>query len=292
MQRQRLAIALCVLSFLVTACGGGGSTPAPPTAPPVPFQHLYVSDDANNLYVYNYPVSASSTPSVTLSGTFEAGLAVQGNQLYAAHGAQVQVFTLPLSASSTPSRTITLTSSALDIAVDSSGRLFAAENVSNVCCVDVVNPGGSSPAYTLKNANVVTPFGLTIDAAQNLFLANSGSVGYFAAPVTSASAGISFGRDGFNEGIAADSHDNLYVADGNGPGTLDIYNPPYSVSSSLVASTTLGGTLEQMAMASNDVLYVAAGGTLSQVDVVVAPYASVSFAIAVPTKPYGIAVGN
>jgi len=294
--RSRIFFSVCaVAAILAAACTSNNSVTLPPpgSSPTPTVQHVYVSDDTGVIYAFAYPLTSTSTSTLALSvGFTPAGMAAFGNKLYVANdgGSQALVYQLPLTSTSTSIATITLSHHAVDVALDSSGNLYAAENQSSTCCVDFVPAGASSPSFTLSSANVITPFGATLDRNNNLFLANSGNVGFFAAPVTSSSTGISFGRDSFNEGLVTDSSGNLYVADGNGPGTIDIYNPPYTSASMPVSTSTIGGTLEQMAMDANNVLYTNSF-TPNQIDVLNAPYTSIAFFVPVATHPYGIALG-
>ena len=247
-----LAAAGCAATILLTGCTTNSQVVLPgPGAVPA---HLYVSDAAGGLHVFQLPLTASSTSIQTLT----------------ASGTNV-----------------------LSIAAGSTGTIYAAEDVSSTCCVDVYQGGATSPSFTLSGASVNDPFGVAVDTSGNVFVANdtgSGSIGYFAAPVHSGQAGIVFGRDIFNEGLITDASDNLYVADGNGTGTMDIYHPPYTVSSMPANTVTLTGTLDQMALGSDGTMY-APTEFPNQLYALLSPYTSVSVTTPVTFKPYGIAVG-
>lgn len=254
--------------------------------------HLYVQSNGNT-YLYQLPLTASSTPLVTLStGGGYLGLTVSQNKLYVAAGSNVvKVFQLPLTSSSTPIQTLTLSASnALSLAADSSGTIYVAEDQSGSCCVDVFQGGASTPTFTLSGASVDAPFGVAIDSGGNAFVANNGNIGYFAAPVHSGQAGITFGRNNFNEGLVTDGSDNLYVADGGGIGTMDVYHPPYTTGTTVSSTVTIVGAIEQMAMSSTGTMYLAMQ-TPNQLDVRTSPYTSVSLSVPTPFAPYGIAVG-
>jgi hypothetical protein len=154
----------------------------------------------------------------------------------------------------------------------------------------VFQGGASTPTFTLSGASINSPFGVAIDNSGNAFVANNGNIGYFAATVHTGQTGITFGRDSFNEGLVTDSNDNLYVADGNGSGTMDIYHPPYTTGTTVANTITTTGEIEQMAMSASGTMYVAMQ-TPNQLGVLNSPYTSVSLNVPTPFAPYGIAVG-
>ncbi len=257
-------------------------------------KHLYVTDDSGNIQVYDLPLTASSTPSLTLAGAAcnDCGIAVSHTKLYVGQGSSVKVYQLPLTASSTPIQTLTASgSTTLSVTADSSGTIYVAEDDSGTCCVDVYQGGASSPTFTLSGASVDDPFGVAIDGSGNAFVANASNIGYFAATVHSGEAGITFGRDNFNEGLVTDSGDNLYVADGDGHGTMDIYHPSYTGATTVANTVTLNaGYLEQMVVGSNGTMYIA-NETPNQLDVLTSPYTSIALAVPTTFEGYGMAIG-
>jgi hypothetical protein len=291
---MRLASLLTILiaSASITVLSACSSTNAVPN-PPV-FAHLYVTDGSGNVDVYRLPLTAASTPTLTFAagGCAYCGLAVSQHKLYVGAGSTVKVYQLPLTASSTSIQTLTASASTtLSIAADSSGTIYVAENSSGTCCVDVFQGGASTPTFTLSGASVASPYGVAIDSAGNAFVANASSIGYFAATVHSGEAGITFGRDDFNEGLVTDSADNLYVADGDGQGTMDVYHPAYTGASAPASTVTLtAGYLEQMAMSTNGTMYIA-NESPNQIDVLTSPYTANSVTVPTSFQPYGIAVG-
>lgn len=280
--------AVAATLLLLTACKSTNAIPHVATQ-----LHLYVTDSSGNVQVYQLPLTASSTPVVTLAAgaCSYCGVTVSGERLYVSTGSTVKVFALPISASSTSIKTLTLTgSTGLSLAADASGTIYAAEDDSSTCCVDVFQGGATTPTFTLSGASVDAPFGVAVDSHGNVFSANSANIGYFAAPVHSGETGITFGRDNFNEGLITDSSDNLYVADGDGAGTMDIYHPPYTGASSPANTVTFGGYLEQMAMGIDGTMYIAHEST-NEINVLSSPYTSISFNTATSFQGYGIAIG-
>ncbi|HME80910.1 MAG TPA: hypothetical protein VKF82_02425 [Candidatus Eremiobacteraceae bacterium] len=272
------------LGFLAGGCSSSSSTPAPPAAPP----HLYVTDSTGTLYAYTLPLTATSTPAVTVAAkTCVCQNAVFGGELVSG----LYVLTLPLTTTSTPAKTLTVTSSPIGAAIDSTGTIYLSENMSATCCADVYQGGVTSPSFTLSGASVNDPYGAAVDTGNNLFLANVGTIGYFASPVHSGQAGIAFGRDSFNEGLVTDSSDNLYVADGNGKGTMDVYHPPYTAASMPASTVSIPGTLEQMAIGSDGTMYITVE-TPNQIDVLTPPYTTVSLVVPTTFLPYGVASGQ
>lgn len=276
-------------ALLLTACNSTNAVPHVTTTQ----QHLYMTDSSGNVDVYRFPLTASSTPSLTFAaGSCGCGIGTSGQKLYVSFGSAVKVYQLPLTASSTAIQTLTLTSgTALSIAADSSGTIYVAENHSGTCCIDVFQGGASTPTFTLSGASVDAPYGVAVDTQGNVFVANVSNIGYFAATVHSGETGISFGRDDFNEGIITDGSDNLYVADGDGAGTMDIYHPPYTGGSSPANTVTFSGDLEQMAMASNGTMYVD-NYAPNQIDVLTSPYTTISPVVPTTFQGYGVAVGR
>jgi hypothetical protein len=280
-----LAVGVAVFT---AACSNTSTSPSPtPTPTLLPPTHLYVSDQAGSIYVYALPLTLTSTPVVTVTGqACECGMTISQNKLYVGPF----VFQLPLTNTSVHIATLTTTSNPIADASDASGTIYIAEDMSATCCVDVYQGGATTPTFTLSGASVNDPFGATIDSGGNLFIANNGSIGYFTTPIHSGQVGITFGRNSFNEGLATDSSINLYVADGNGTGTMDYYHPPYTGATTPGAPVTLGGTLEQMGIASDGTMYVAVESP-NQLYVMTTPYTSIGLAVPASYIPYGIAIG-
>ncbi len=283
----RISILLIAVGAVIAAACSSSTTAPPVTLATPPPSHLYVSDFTGNLYVYTLPLNAVSQPSVTLAGQAAfAGIAVSQNKLY--NGPYV--FQLPLTSTSVRTAVLTTTSNVIDDAADANGTIYLAENMNSTCCIDVYQGGATSPTFTLSGASVNAPFGVAMDFGGNLFLANAGSIGYFATPVHAGEAGITFGRDSFNEGLVTDSSANLYVADGNGLGTIDYYHPPYAVASAPGTPATIGGKLYQMAIGPDGTMYIMSQ-LPSQIDVLTPPYTSIAFAVPTSWTGYGVAVG-
>lgn len=173
MNAFRTAIVFGALIVGAVGCSSS-STPAPP---PPAVQHLYVTDDLSpsTVYVFNLPLTASSTPAVTLlttgNGASNPCFDNAGHILVPmAADHKLQVFALPLTAASTPAFTLNLASTGEDCHFDATGNLYVAENAANeieVFKAPVI--AGSIANSTLTGAQVSGPWGVWTDTTGNVF---------------------------------------------------------------------------------------------------------------------------
>jgi hypothetical protein len=273
-----------VFALLVAAVGcSTSSTAPPPSAPP---QHLYVTDrlSPSTVYVFNLPLTATSTPVVTLLTTGN----IAGNPCFDNAGHimvpmsadhKLQVFALPLTAASTPAFTLNLASTGEDCHFDASGNLYVAENAANQIEVFKAPVIASSTANsTLIGAQVTVPWGVWVDSSGNVF----GSTGVKAAfefsafPANTPTA--DFGPPGNDVfGIAVGPSGSLYVANATSGGVIDVYDPPFTNASvknpAKTITTSLTGFVSYMAFDSAGNLYAGGdGATAFHVLVYAPPY--------------------
>ena len=319
--QRRIAVLLTTtLTVIAVGCGGGTAfspTQLPPPCKPKSTQdgpnHLYTTDNDYRIFAYQLPLSPSSKPIAALvtsnppnysSGFRPGALVVSQDNLYvdgldysSPPAYHVYVYALPLTSSSSPSQILTSPGeNGNGIAADSAGTIYDSVYQG----VNVYPLGATSPAYTLATE---TPYGLTVDSADRLFLNFDGvdKAGIIPAPINSGSYATEFSRDDFvGTGIATDSCDDLYV-DGFSPGTggsIDIYHPPYSSTSKPASEIHIADEAYQMQIASDGTMYIGTNSKNSksggQIDVLFPPYTKVSLGVLVQSVvvPFGIATGQ
>lgn len=98
--------------LILAACSSSTATtnPPPPPPPPPPTQHLYIGQDdiPGKILVYDLPLTASSTPVVTLPYDADVSLSVNATTLAANKISDytVSLFRLPLTSASVPYATL------------------------------------------------------------------------------------------------------------------------------------------------------------------------------------------
>lgn len=297
MFRQLRAGLLCAVAVATFAGCNSSSTPSLGLAP----QRLYVTDNSATLWIYTLPVTATSTPVVTLTPGFAPQTMAfdSSGRLFIEDGlTSIKAYGQPITSSSTALFTLTATNRMRNIAFDPAGRLFAMENISPTCCVEMFNLSGTSTgSFMLSNLGKGgSPWGGAFDAGGDLFLADSSGQTEYGAPITSSSTPLhNFGSNSFNFGIAVDAAGNVYVANGIARGKLDVYNPPYTDSSTPAFSmqiATATNAIEYLAFDRAGNLYAAVSGDAA-VYVFAPPFgASSTAAVKLPvTGAYGVAIG-
>ena len=124
MTTSRSAIVAILLLVGIVGCSSSSTPPPPPAAT----QHLYVTDHGNpgSVFVFNLPVTAASTPAVTLltTGNTAGNPCFDTTHIYVPMGVgnTVQVFALPLTATSVPAFSLTTTGSGADCHFDPAGQ--------------------------------------------------------------------------------------------------------------------------------------------------------------------------
>lgn len=266
---HRLGAALAAAFSLagLTSCSSS-STPTPPQM----VQHLYVTDrkSPTTIYVFNLPLTATSTPAVTLLTAINDGENVcfdgAGHILVAFGTAmKIGVYTLPLTATSTPAFSLTTTSTPRDCHFDSSGNLYAAESDASIIEVFKAPVTSSSTVNsTITSAPLSGPWGVWTDSSGNVFASTSlnAAVEYSAFPANAQSA--AFGPKSSDQfGIALGPTGSLYVANATTGGTIDVFDPPFTNASTKNAAktiaTSLTGFVSYMSFDAAANLYV--GGT-------------------------------
>jgi hypothetical protein len=297
-------------------------SPSPTPSPPA---HLYVTEGDRYIFVYDLPLRPSSTPSLIVSvgsagNTYcplhcFGGLVASKGKLYVADYVDIRVFTLPLSSSSSPVQTLMDAPGGggyhLGVTADAAGTIYATNDAEQVGVtalgpgVDVYRDGATSATFFLVSAAISFPDALAVDSNGDLFVNNDNTtVGYFAAPITASSWGISFPRNsgdcaGCQAGIATDSRNNLYAAQTSETGQIDIFHPPYSSSSRSASTVSFSTLLGHMQIARDGTMYIIGNNATSarQIVVLSPPYTSFSFTVIVPNPlPFsmslsGIALG-
>jgi WD40 repeat protein len=235
----------------VVGCSSSSTSPGP-TPPPGSGQHLYVTDKGtpSTIFVFNTPITASSTPAVTLLTTGNAAgnpCFDNANHIFVpmANDHTVQVFNLPLTASSTPAFTLAIGSTGRDCHFDASGDLYVQESAANQ--IEVFQApvmSGSTVHSTLTNAALQAGYGIWTDPSGDVFAATALKAALEFSPFPANTPTASFGPASFDcFGLAIGPSGSLYIANATANGTIDVYDPPFSNSSTKNAAKTIVTTL-------------------------------------------------
>jgi hypothetical protein len=295
-----------VLGGLLVGVAGCSSSSTP--TPPATVQHLYVTDlgTTGSVYVFNLPLTASSTPAVTLvttaNGTANPCFDNAGSHIYVpmAGNDTVQVFALPLTTTSTPAFTLTVSSSPEDCHFDGSGNLYVPEPFAGK--IEVFKApvmSGSAVNSTITSAALAGPWGVWTDAAGDVFSSTSShaAVEYSAFPANAQTA--AFGPASSDQfGLALGPTGSLYAANATSAGVIDVYDPPFLNASAKNAAKTITTSLTNyvsyMAFDAAGNLYVGgkSGGTTFHVLIYAPPYTSAPLDLnRGATRVQGVAIG-
>jgi sugar lactone lactonase YvrE len=242
---------------------------------------------ANTVTVYPAGSNGNVAPSATISGSNTGllvpwGIALDSSKnIYVANDGSsvgqsdsVTVYPAGSNGNVTPSATISGTNTGLDspggIAVDSSGNIYVTNDgdlTSNPDNVTVFSPGSNgnvSPSYTLAGLGMGYPFGIAVDAHQNIYVANDNSnlesvddITVYPPdnPIPSEIIGLNPALDA-PAGITIGSSGNVYVTNqGSLSGSIDSVNV-YAASSygNLPPTTVIAGSNTGLAQPSAVVL--------------------------------------
>jgi hypothetical protein len=273
--------------LILAACSNSDTTTAPPPAPPPPpppaAQHLYLGQDdvPGKILVYDLPLSASSTPAVSVPYNANVSLSVNSTTLAANRISDytVSLFRLPLTSASVPYATLPVglletplllpggaldlagpdtihvystpftsasTSSSLiltpllsahTLAVDPSGKIYAA----NANRIEVISGGAVTTTFS---APAGTAFDALAASATQLFACEgtgfASHVYIYPLPLTTTATPtvtMNSGTIGAN-GCALDASGNLYITWGP---TLVVFAPPFTSSSTAKLSLSING---------------------------------------------------
>ncbi|MGH7736826.1 MAG: hypothetical protein ACREMP_02985 [Candidatus Tyrphobacter sp.] len=251
---------VAVLAATLSSCESIGTAFNPPRGASTSLKHMYLTQETSSgtLLVYSVPVTSSSTATATLSEDYPEELFVDGKgRIFVpltggADEGTVAVYNSPVTASSSPAFVLTdcatggLCGSAGSIypekvAEDSSGNVYVSFPYTSSCCLNVfdgpVTASMSAPSVVLTNNGVTTglsyPMGIGIDASNNLFVSSDASILQYSTPLTSSSNPSANVRPsgfpaGYNFGVAVDSQNRIFVADGSGCGSVAVFAEPLS----------------------------------------------------------------
>jgi hypothetical protein len=234
----------------------------------VAFFGLAVSEAPAQLYVgndhapgvvqqYSLPISASSTPNFTIASSnpvVALALDAKGNLAVGALGGALTFFPAPLSGSSTPTATFNngAGGNVGQIAFTAAGDFFATWFSNSVNMFTHPFSNASTPSMSITSAFISQAAGVAVDAAQNLYISNTGGSGsntfgyliVYAPPYTGVPI-ISSSVFGANYRKIAISGTQLFAASVAGTGRVDVYSLPITTSSAPAFSITNGTNLPE-----------------------------------------------
>jgi hypothetical protein len=269
---------------------------------------MYISSNNTSglIYVYNLPVTSSSTPSATVTvGANPRELFVDssGRLFVPLNGVTtVRVYNLPLTATSTPAFNLTTSQAAPEsVAQDAAGNIYVAD-INPVGYIDIYDGpvnGAASPSTTISNNGVGAsgleyPYGIAIAPNGDLYASDSSDVNQFTPPFTASSVpSASAVPNDDNYGLRIDSNNRVFVANASGDGHVSVYTQPFTNSSlpafnlNVSASAILGLAFD----GSGNLWVVVAGGAVWEIN---SPITSSSTATQILTgisSGYGIVFG-
>jgi len=228
-----------------------------------------------NLCVLLLAIGASEI--ATGCGAFSSSDLLATKQIYVTQASSVELFPLNANGNVAPTTTINGMNSgfsdARSSALDANGNIYIADAAGDTVLVFPANASGTTtPVRTITGAATLLglPRGIALDSQDNIYVSNSGdannsnvvSVTIYAAGAAgnvSPTAVISGAATGLNSpnGIALDTHGNIYVANGagnvnfSGFGSVTVYaaNATGNASPTVTISGAATGLVEPQGLA-------------------------------------------
>ncbi len=253
--RLSLLAALALATTLATTgCKSSGTAFNPPGGlGALAIKHMYLSmlgGGATVIEAFTVPVTATSTPSVTLSAQNPGFLFVDSRgRLYVPDFGRdntVYVYDLPLTDSSTPAFSLTTSETYPEAtAEDASGNIYVSDQHADVSAaaysgyVDVYDgpvSASASPSYTIPNnvgaGGLASPADIAFGPNGDLYTSDEEDVDQFSPPFSTSSvpsAGVT--PNGNNFGLRVDSKGRVFVANATSDGVVNVYASPLTNSS-------------------------------------------------------------
>lgn len=316
----------CAVALSISACNGGGSTYNPPGGHSggggggTQLKHMYVAGSScagggsSSIYVFNLPVTSSSTPAQTDSAPsgdeIEEIYADSKGRLfvpiYKCDGSaytSVAVFDSPVTSSSQPAFTLTASASwPEDVAEDKNGNVYVSIEGPTDCCINVFDgPVGGNMTDSLSLSNnpanaepLDEPYGIAFDSNGNLYVSSSGSIQEYATPLTSSSAATAVVTPNEDDyGVAVDASNRVFVSNAAGKGMISVFTQPFTSSSTPAFNITLTSGTTVYGLAFDDKGNLWATDNNNQVWEITAPISASSTPSKILTVPdaYGITFG-
>jgi hypothetical protein len=205
-------------------------------------KHAYVASFGGALYVYDTPLSATSTATVILKANFNTPSDVElvpgGLQLIVVDGGaqKLSIFNLPITSSSVAVTTISLDFAAVDGAFDSAGNFWVGGTGTKLEKFSPPFSNTSTPVtFTLPTPNA---FGIAIGQNDNMFVGTAGHVYGFGVPDASViNPPVDNTHTATPTGIALN---NGFFVSNFGSGVVDLYTGTFN---NATTPTAVGGAL-------------------------------------------------
>ncbi len=235
-----------------------------PSATLVGQQKLYVGNDqpAGGVRQYTLPINASSTPALTIAADSVMSIAVDrsGNLTVGQLGGPLKIFTPPLSGSSTPATTFSESGTPYQIGFTPAGDMLVATGGNHVDKFTHPFSNSSSASQVITSSALTGAYGVALDAAQNLYVANSGLTSdmlVFAPPYTGAPIATPGAVGSAYRKLAVGGTQVFVCSVLPGVGRVDVYSLPITATSTPAFTITNGINLpEAVALDAAGNLYV------------------------------------
>jgi streptogramin lyase len=304
---NRLCIAGALVALIALAgCKSSGTAYNPPSGiSSLGIHHMYLSDDSSHIYMYDLPLTSSSTPVVTLtvaSGPAELFVDAQGRLFVPLNGVtSALAYKLPLTASSTPAFTLTTSQGRPEDATeDSSGNVYVSDTDAGGY-IDIYNHpvnANASPSATMTNNGVGNsglkyPYGISIGPNGDLYASDDDDINQFTPPFSASSApSASASPNTDNYGLVTDPNNRVLVANASANGYVSVYMQPFTNASTPAFNIDVSATyLDGMAFdGSGNLWTIDAGGVIWEIKTPITS-SSTATQVLTGTSGYGIAFG-
>ena len=256
--KWRLSFVAYAVALVFTGCTSSSTSTVQNT---LVNQHLYVTT-GGKVFVYNLPLTGSSVAAVTTGVSGFSGrnlcfdsaghIFMPAGSLTSSSGA-ILAFALPLTATSAPVFTLSAPDIPTDCHFDPSGNMYVANQSARPSGVQVFRaPVQSGSAINSTIPAVAGSSGVWTDSSGGVYVSSgngTGNILVYSSFATGNTLQATFG--GGNSiagtfGLALGPSGSLYVANGTSNGAIDVYDPPFTNSSTRNASKTttlVGGSI-------------------------------------------------
>ncbi|MBV8172756.1 MAG: hypothetical protein JO219_12590 [Candidatus Eremiobacteraeota bacterium] len=242
------ALLLCLLVIGSAGCGasgsggpgggGGGGGPTPTVGPTLsPGPHFYTTDGQSpgHIYVWNIPLSSTSTPALVVNTTGNVPYNMcfdNANHMVVTfrNTTEVFVYNLPLTASSVPAFVLSMPGGSTDCHFDPSGNLYVAGTNTNNIAVFTAPVSASSTISSNIVANVNGPWGVSADA-NHVYVSNLTNETMYSNLAGGNALQATFSTQFDNYGIIVGPDGNLYVSNVIAANEIDLFHFPITNSS-------------------------------------------------------------
>lgn len=237
--QQGLRPTLCVAALLAVLAAGC-NTSSNPFVPPPPAFRVYVTNGNSTAgqgltSFFKLPLTAAPASLGSFATNtypwFEC--ADSNGRVFVMNytTGTAMAFPQPITSGAAPAFTLNIApaSTLIGCVFDASNNMYLSETDNKIDVIPAPVTASSTVTSTIT-ASVIAPYGVAVDAAGDVFVANGAAPTTEYAPLSGGNALLhTFGNNNHdNEGLVVGLDGNLYSANNTANGTIDVFKPPFT----------------------------------------------------------------